>query len=77
MNNDLLKKIVTNRMPFGKYKGVILCDLPEPYLVWFYKKGFPKGELGMLLSTVYEIKINGLNYLINGIKKEAIEKSKK
>lgn len=48
-------------MPFGKYKGVLLADLPVSYLEWFMRNdGFPKGKLGMQLSTVYEIKINGL-----------------
>jgi uncharacterized protein (DUF3820 family) len=50
-------------MPFGKYKGVRLVDLPEPYLVWFSRKGFPEGKLGEMLQTVYGIKLNGLEYL--------------
>ena len=50
-------------MPFGKYAGWRLVDLPEPYVVWFSQKGFPEGELGELLKTVYEIKVNGLEYL--------------
>jgi uncharacterized protein len=45
-------------IPLGKYTGWRLVDLPEPYAVWLSRKGFPKGELGELLSTVYEIKIN-------------------
>jgi hypothetical protein len=49
------------RMPFGKYKNRILCDLPEPYLVWFHRKGFPPGKIGMLLSALYEIKLNGVD----------------
>ena len=52
------------KMPFGKYKGRVLCDLPVEYLEWFARKGFPSGNIGMLLSTVYEIKINGLDYLL-------------
>ena len=55
--------LATMKMPFGKYKGLRLVDLPEPYLVWFYRKGFPEGKLGRLLQTVYEIKLNGLEYL--------------
>ncbi|HAK76989.1 MAG TPA: hypothetical protein DCR35_01185 [Runella sp.] len=67
-NPNLLQDLVEMKMPFGKYKGVTLCDLPEPYLVWFHAKGFPAGKLGMLLSTLYEIKINGLEYLLKPLK---------
>ena len=66
--NDLIK-LVTTEMPFGKYSGRLLADLPEPYLVWFYSKGFPKGPLGQLLGLIYEIKLNGLEYLLEPIKK--------
>ena len=65
---DILMKVAKTRMPFGKYKGRLLVDLPEPYVIWFYNKGFPKGELGMLLSTVYEIKVNGLEYLFKPLR---------
>ncbi len=64
-----LIELVHLRMPFGKYKNRILCDLPEPYLVWFHRKGFPPGQLGMLLSVLYEIKLNGLDYLLTAIRK--------
>lgn len=56
-------------MPFGKYKGTVLCNLPVSYLEWFNKKGFPEGKLGMLLRTIHEIKLNGLEYLLEPIKK--------
>ncbi len=56
------------RMPFGKYKNRIFCDLPESYLVWFHRKGFRPGHLGMLLSVLYEIKLNGLEYLMKPIR---------
>jgi uncharacterized protein (DUF3820 family) len=56
-------------MPFGKYKGTVLCNLPVSYLEWFNKKGFPEGKLGMLLRTIHEIKLNGLEYLLDPIKK--------
>ncbi len=56
-------KLSTMKMPYGKYKGLRLVDLPEPYLVWFSQKGFPKGDLGQMLKAVYEIKRNGLEYL--------------
>ena len=68
-NPDFLKELVSMKMPFGKYKGVILCDLPEPYLVWFHQKGFPEGKLGMLLASLYEIKLNGLEYLLKPLRK--------
>ncbi len=69
MDPEILIKLVTMSMPFGKYKGRKLCDLPEHYLVWFHSKGFPEGKLGMLLNTIYEIKLNGLEYLLIPIKK--------
>jgi len=56
------------RMPFGRYNGWLLMDLPETYLVWFRQKGFPKGELGSLLAAVLEIKTNGLEYLFEPLK---------
>ncbi|MDD9303304.1 MAG: DUF3820 family protein [Desulfobacter sp.] len=55
--------LATCKMPFGKYAGYRLVDLPERYLVWFSQKGFPKGKLGEQLQEVYEIKRNGLEYL--------------
>ena len=58
-----LLELAEYRMPFGKYQGRRLVDLPEPYVVWFAQKGFPKGRLGELLNIVYEIKVNGLEYL--------------
>jgi uncharacterized protein (DUF3820 family) len=66
---NILLQLVTMQMPFGKYKGTILCNLPVSYLEWFNRKGFPAGNLGMLLRTVYEIKLNGLEYLLDKIKK--------
>jgi len=56
-------------MPFGKHKGLLLCDLPTYYLEWFASKGFPEGKLGMQLATVYEIKTNDLQYIIEDLKK--------
>ena len=66
---QMLIELVRMRMTFGKYKNRILCDLPEPYLVWFQRKGFPPGRIGMLLSALYEIKLNGLEYLLKPIRK--------
>ncbi len=71
LDPQLLIELVKMPMPFGKYKGVILYKLPVSYLEWFVRKGgFPPGKLGMLLSTLYEIKLNGLDFLLEGIKKE-------
>ena len=68
-DSELLYQLVKMEMPFGKYKGTLLCNLPVSYLEWFQRKGFPKGKLGVLLQTMYEIKINGLEYLLNPLKK--------
>lgn len=68
MNNEILKEIITTLMPYGKYKGTIIADLPIYYLEWFSTQGFPKGKLGMLLSTVFEIKTNGLQEIIDNLK---------
>ena len=63
-----LIKLVETKMPFGRYKGRPIIDLPEPYLVWFSGKGFPEGEIGNMLRSVYEIKLNGLEYLFKPLK---------
>ena len=65
---ELLLKLAGYRMPFGKYANRLLIDLPEPYVVWFANKGFPKGELGRMLAIVYDIKVNGLEYLFEPIR---------
>ena len=70
MNTQILNDLVTMRMPYGKYKGWILCDLPEPYLVWYHSKGFPAGKLGQILGTLYEIKLNGLEYLLKPLREK-------
>jgi uncharacterized protein (DUF3820 family) len=63
-----LLELAAMRMPFGKYQGRLLIDLPEPYVIWLSQKGFPKGELGDMLATVYEIKVNGLEYLFDRLR---------
>jgi uncharacterized protein len=70
-DNESLIKIANWKMPFGKYKGYALIDLPEAYVVWFYKEGFPEGELGQLLGLLYEIKLNGLEHLIHPLKQHS------
>lgn len=65
---ELLLKLARYRMPFGKYEDTLLVDLPEPYVIWFANKGFPKGELGKLLGIVHEIKVNGLEYLFKPLR---------
>jgi uncharacterized protein (DUF3820 family) len=65
---DLIK-IANMKMPFGRYKGTVLIDLPERYVVWFYNQGLPEGELGRLLGQLYEIKLNGLETLFEPLKR--------
>jgi uncharacterized protein (DUF3820 family) len=65
---DVLLQLLVVKMPFGKYKDVLIYRLPVSYLEWFQRKGFPKGKLGVLLATMYEIKINGLEYLLKPLK---------
>ena len=58
-------KLTQTRMPFGKYKDRRLIDLPESYLIWLARKGYPHGLLGVMLKDVYEIKLNGLEMLLS------------
>ncbi len=67
-NPNILNDLVSFRMPFGKFKGTLICDLPEYYMVWYYQKGFPAGKLGMLMGTMYEIQLNGLEYLLKPLR---------
>lgn len=64
---DLLA-LANDYMPFGKYQGRVIIDVPEEYLLWFAKKGFPEGRLGMLLALALEVKINGLEHIIEPLK---------
>ena len=73
LNPSSLIKLRTTKMPYGKYQGVTLIDLPEPYVVWYYDNGLPKGELGQLLSELYEIKLNGLESLVKSLKLEGLK----
>lgn len=71
-NQRLLLKVAKATMPFGRYKDRPLVDLPEPYLCWFAREGFPDGELGQMLALMHELKINGLEYLIRPLVKGPI-----
>ena len=68
-DSKILIEIVQTKMPFGKYKGTFISYLPVYYLEWLHNKGFPPGKLGMLLGSVYEIKINGLMSILTLVKK--------
>ena len=65
-----LLELASMKMPFGKYSGRLLIDLPEPYVVWFAQQGLPKGKLGEMLAIVYEIKVNGLEYLFEPLRSD-------
>lgn len=64
-----MEELAVAKMPFGKYKDRFLIELPEPYLVWFSRQGFPKGKLGQQLEAMLEIKTNGLEPIIYEIRK--------
>lgn len=66
-DKTFLIKLAHTKMPFGKYEGRYLIDLPEYYVVWYHNKGFPKGKLGEMLETVYTLKVNGLEELVRNI----------
>lgn len=73
LDYKLLRELMTMKMPFGKYAGRRLVDLPEPYVVWFARKGFPHGKLGQMLAIVHEIKINGLEYLFQPFSEATVD----
>ena len=68
-DKNYLIKLAHTKMPYGKYKGRYIIDLPEYYVVWYNNKGFPKGKFGDMLKQVYELKLNGLEDLIHNIKR--------
>ena len=67
-DREYFLKLSKAKMPFGRYAGTLLIDLHETYLIWFMNKGFPKGELGEMLKIIYEIKVNGLEYLFTPLR---------
>ncbi|AJA69902.1 hypothetical protein MYRA21_2793 [Myroides sp. A21] len=67
-NEKYLVELAHTKMPYGKYEGRYLIDLPEHYIVWYHNKGFPKGKLGVQLGLIYELKLNGLEPLIRNIR---------
>ena len=69
MKPDDLVLLVTRSMPYGKYEGRLIADLPGDYLGWFARKGFPKGEIGRLLALTHEIDHNGLNALLEPLRR--------
>lgn len=68
MKSEDLEKLVTRTMPFGKYEGRLIADLPGPYLNWFAREGFPSGEIGQLLHLMHEIDHNGLGPLLDPLR---------
>ncbi|MCK0178057.1 DUF3820 family protein [Flavobacteriaceae bacterium S0862] len=68
-SKQFLVKLANTKMPYGKYKGRYMIDLPEHYVVWYRSKGFPKGQIGEMLATVYELKVNGLEELVRTIRR--------
>lgn len=70
MKSDFLIKLVRARMPYGQYKGRYITHLPVHYLEWYSRKGFPNGQLGQYLSTMFEIKTNGLDHILKPIIKQ-------
>ncbi|CAM4303847.1 DUF3820 family protein [Bordetella muralis] len=71
MNPEDLERLVTLEMPFGKYQGRLIADLPGPYLAWFARKGFPPGQIGRLLALMHELDHNGLSALLQPLRQQA------
>ncbi|AHV91304.1 DUF3820 family protein [Bordetella holmesii] len=68
MDPELLNELVRREMPFGKYQGRLIADLPGHYLTWFARNGFPKGEIGRLLAVMHELDHNGLRPLLDPLR---------
>ncbi len=68
LHPELLRELINTTMPYGKYAGSALADIPEHYLLWMAREGFPKGKLGQLLALMYEIRLNGLEVLLKPLR---------
>jgi uncharacterized protein len=68
MKPEHLQLLLTREMPYGKYKGRVIADLPGAYLAWFWREGFPRGELGELLEIMYELDHNDLRALLDPLR---------
>ena len=68
-NQELLQELANAKMPFGKYAGRYLLDLPETYILWFKDKGYPEGKLGLMMELLMEIQLNGLESLIRPLRR--------
>jgi len=77
MDADDLQRLVTRSMPFGKYQGRLIADLPGYYLAWFARKGFPPGETGRLLALMHEVDHNGLRHLLDPLRQPASCRAKR
>ncbi|KLV05110.1 hypothetical protein ABT56_13005 [Photobacterium aquae] len=69
-DKEKIVKLANTKMPYGKYAGRVIIDLPEEYLLWFAKKGFPEGELGMLMALALEMQIEGLESVIRPLRRD-------
>jgi len=69
-SKQFLLKLANTKMPYGKYEGRYMIDLPEYYVVWYRNKGVPKGQIGEMLAAVYELKLNGLEELVRKLRKK-------
>lgn len=75
MSPEVLDRLLTREMPYGKYKGRIIADLPGHYLAWFARQGFPSGEIGQLLALMHELDQNNLTGLLEPLRKAQAWKS--
>ena len=77
MNPEMLQRLVQVQMPYGKYKGRLIAELPGNYLNWFAREGFPKGELGQLLALMQELDHNGLAHLLKPLRSVSPESTRR